>query len=69
MSKLPPNTSKKSATLLCSWQKREPGLRDGSFGRIGLGGLKEFRDQYTSLKQQKKSLGWWEDKNSEVDLQ
>ncbi|HSD59036.1 MAG TPA: DUF2281 domain-containing protein [Methanotrichaceae archaeon] len=25
------------------------------------GGLKEFRDQYTSLELQKKSLDWWSD--------
>jgi hypothetical protein len=25
------------------------------------GGLKEFRDQYTSLELQKKSLDWWGD--------
>ncbi len=25
------------------------------------GGLKEFRDQYTSLELQKKSMNWWSD--------
>jgi hypothetical protein len=25
------------------------------------GGLREFRDQFTSLELQKKSLGWWGD--------
>ena len=25
------------------------------------GGLREFREQYTSLELQKKSLGWWGD--------
>ena len=25
------------------------------------GGLREFRDQFTSLELQKKSLGWWSD--------
>ncbi len=32
------------------------------------GGLKEFRDQYTPLELQKKSLDWWGDRKSEVDL-
>lgn len=31
------------------------------------GGLKEFRDRYTSLELQKKSLDWWVDRKSEVN--
>jgi hypothetical protein len=61
MAKLPPNLHhevKDYARHLVE-KKRKPKRK--KLRLTWAGGLGEFRDQYTSLELQKKSLGWWGD--------
>ena len=42
-------------------EKRAKPRRKGKLRLNWAGGLREYRDQYTSLELQRKSLEWWED--------
>jgi len=61
MEKLPPDLQKevKDFALFLVEKKTKP--RRKKLRLTWAGGLREFRDQYTSLELQKRSLEWWGD--------
>lgn len=61
MEKLPPDLQQEVRDFARHLVEKEAKPRRKKLRLTWAGGLREFRDQYTSLELQEKSLGWWVD--------
>ncbi|OPY56368.1 MAG: hypothetical protein A4E51_00472 [Methanosaeta sp. PtaU1.Bin055] len=61
MAKLPPNLQQEVKDYARHLVEKEAKPRRKKLRLTWAGGLREFRDRYTSLELQEKSLGWWGD--------
>jgi hypothetical protein len=59
--KLPPDLRQEVTDFAQFLLRTKIKKRKKKLGLSWAGGLKEFRDQYTSLQLQKKALEWWGD--------
>ncbi len=49
------------------WEKKfKQGFKRKKLSLTWVGGLKEYRDKFTSLDLQKKALEWWDDNNDKL---
>jgi len=61
MGKLPPELQRKVRDFALFLAEKKAKPKRKKLGLNWAGGLKEFRNKYTSLDLQKKSLDWWGD--------
>lgn len=61
MEKLPPDLQKEVKDFAMFLVEKKAKPRRKKLRLTWAGGLREFRDQYTSQELQKKSLEWWGD--------
>jgi len=61
MEKLPPDLQQEVKDFARFLVEKKAKPRRKKLRLTWAGGLREFRDQYTSLELQKKSLEWWGD--------
>jgi len=58
---LPPDLQEEVYDFACFLKDTKVGSKQKKVRMSWAGGLREFRDQFTSLELQEKALGWWGD--------